>query len=385
LRFTTHVPERQETVLGDIREVAPTIYFAAPRAWDNMLTRVQIGMADSTPFKRRLFEYFMPRAIQREREKLAGKTSSVADRIVALFGEVLVFGPIKDFLGMTRIRRAYTGGEAMGEDTFLFFRGLGIDLRQFYGQTETAALTAVQTDGFVTLHGVGKPMHGVDVRIDESGEILVHSGSVVDGYFDDPQASVSALADGWLRTGDAGYVEPNGQLVVLGRVSEVVRTRSGERFIPNYIENRIKFSPYVRNVAVIGAGRDQLTAIVCIDLEAVGHWAEERALSYTSYADLSQKSEVAALVAAVLAHVNESLPGPLRIQRFVNLHKDFDADDGEVTRTRKLRRGVIEERYRALIEALYSGAGSAVEHARVTYESGQTGIISRTLTICVVS
>ena len=385
LRFTTHVPERQETVLRDMREVASTIYFAAPRAWDNMLTRVQIGMADSTPFKRRLFEFFMPRAIGIEREKLAGKPTSVVDRIVTMFGEVLVFGPIKDFLGMTRLRRAYTGGEAMGEDTFLFFRGLGIDLRQFYGQTETAALTAVQADGFVTLHGVGRPMQGVNVRIDESGEILVHSGSVVDGYFDDPQASASALADGWLRTGDAGYVEPNGQLVVLGRVSEVIRTRAGERFIPNYIENRIKFSPYVRNVAVIGAGRDELTAIVCIELEAVGHWAEERGLSYASYADLSQKPEVAKLVAAILAHVNESLPGSLRVQRFVNLHKDFDADDGEVTRTRKLRRSVIEQRYRTLIEALYSGARSVVENARVTYESGQTGMISRTLSICEVT
>jgi long-chain acyl-CoA synthetase len=364
--------------------VAPTIYLAAPRAWDNMLTRIQIGMADSTPFKRRLYDYFMPRAIERERKRLAGKSLGAFDRLSAALGEVLVFGPIKDFLGMTRMHRAYTGGEAMGEDTFLFFRALGIDLRQFYGQTETAALTAAQPAGQVTLHGVGKPMPNVEVRIDDNGEIVVRSGSVIDGYFDDPEASRKALLDGWLHTGDAGYLEPSGQLVVLGRVSEVVRTRAGERFIPNYIENRIKFSPYVRNVAVLGANRDELTAIVCIDLEAAGHWAEERGVSFTSYADLSQKPEIAKLVASILAHVNENLPQPLRLRRFVNLHKDFDPDDGEITRTRKLRRNVIEERYQALITALYSGAASVVENTRITYESGQTGTISRTLAICQV-
>jgi long-chain acyl-CoA synthetase len=266
----------------------------------------------------------------------------------------------------------------------LFFRALGIDLRQFYGQTETAALTAAQPEGQVTLHGVGKPMPNVDIKIDDNGEIVVRSGSVIDGYFDDPEATRKALNDGWLHTGDAGYLEPNGQLVVLGRVSEVVRTRAGERFIPNYIENRIKFSPYVRNVAVLGAGRDELAAIVCIDLEAAGHWAEERGISFTSYADLSQKPEIAKLVASVLAHINESLPVPLRLRRFVNLHKDFDPDDGEITRTRKLRRNVIEERYQVVIAALYSGAASVVENTRITYESGQTGTISRTLSICEV-
>jgi long-chain acyl-CoA synthetase len=385
LRFTTNIPERQETVLRDIREVAPTVYLAAPRAWDNILTRIQIGMADSTPLKRRLFDYFMPHAIERERRRLAGKAPTLADRLSGLLGEVLVFGPIKDFLGMTRTRRAYTGGEAMGEDTFLYFRALGIDLRQFYGQTETAALTAAQPEGQVALHSVGKPMPGVEVRIDDSGEILVRSGSTIDSYFDDPEATRKAIVDGWLHTGDAGYMEPDGQLVVLGRVSEVVRTRAGGRFIPNYIENRIKFSPYIRNVAVVGAGRDELTAIVCIDLEAAGHWAEEHGISFTSYADLSQKPEVNDLVASVLRHVNESLPVPLRIRRFVNLHKDFDADDGEITRTRKLRRNVIEDRYANLITALYSGAESVVENTRITYESGQTGTISRTVSICEVT
>jgi long-chain acyl-CoA synthetase len=301
--------------------------------------------------------------------------------LLLMAGETLVFGPIKDFLGMSRMRHAYTGGESVGEDTFLFFRALGVNLKQIYGQTESAALTAAQRDGDVKLHTVGKPMPGVGVRLDDNGEILIQSSSVIDGYFDDAEASRKAFAEGWLHTGDTGYFEPDGHLVVLGRVSEVVHTADGERYIPNYIENRIKFSPYVRNVAIVGAGRKELTAIACIDQEAVGHWAEERGVSFTSYADLSQKPEVYDLVASVLRHVNELLPAPLRIRRFVNLHKDFDADDGEITRTRKLRRNVIEERYAALIEALYSGAREIVQDARITYESGETGTIRRTLSI----
>ncbi len=381
LQATVNIPERQETALHDLREVAPTFYLAAPRAWDNMLTRVQVGMADSTAMKRRLFDFFMPRAIDLERRKLAGQSPTLSDRVLQVLGEILVYGPIKDYLGLTRAHRAVTGGAAMGEDTFLCFRGLGIKLKQFYGQTETSALSAAQTEGHVRLHTVGPAMPGVDIRIDESGEILIRSVSVIDGYFDDAEASSKAFADGWLRTGDAGYLEDDGSLVVLGRVSEVVRTAAGERFIPNFIENRIKFSSFVRNVAVIGAGREDLTAIVCIDYDAVGHWAEQRALSYGSYADLSQLPRVQDLVAGVLAHVNETQPQGLRIRRFVDLHKDFDADDGEITRTRKLRRSVIESTYATLIEALYSGVREVEFDAPILYEDGRRGAVRRTLKI----
>ncbi len=385
LQATVNIPERQETALHDLREVAPTFYLAAPRAWDNMLTRVQVGMADSTPMKRRLFDFFMPRAIDLERRKLAGEAPSFSDRVLQALGEILVYGPIKDYLGLTRAERVFTGGEAMGEDTFLFFRGLGIQLKQFYGQTETAALSAAQTEGHVRLHTVGPAMPGVDIRIDESGEILIRSVSVIDGYFDDAAATAKAFSDGWLRTGDAGYLEDDGSLVVFGRVSEVVRTAAGERFIPNFIENRIKFSSFVRNVAVLGAGRDDLTAIVCIDYDAVGHWAEQRALSYGSYADLSQLPQVLDLVASVIAHVNETQPPGLRIRRFVDLHKDFDADDGEITRTRKLRRNVIEATYAPLIEALYAGAREVEFDAPVLYEDGRRGAVRRKLKICEVA
>ena len=384
LQATVNIPERQETALHDLREVAPTFYLAAPRAWDNMLTRVQVGMADSTPLKRRLFDFFMPRAIELERRKLAGGAPSLGDRVVQALGEILVYGPIKDYLGLSRAERAFTGGEAMGEDTFLFFRGLGIHLKQFYGQTETSALSAAQTEGHVRLHTVGPAMPGVELKIDDTGEILIRSVSVIDGYFDDAAATARAFVDGWLRTGDAGYLEDDGSLVVLGRVSEVVRTATGERFIPNFIENRIKFSSFVRNVAVLGAGRDELTAIVCIDYDAVGHWAEQRALSYGSYADLSQLPEVQALVAGVIAHVNEAQPEGLRIRRFVDLHKDFDADDGEITRTRKLRRNVIESTYAPLIEALYSGAREVEFDAPILYEDGRRGAVRRNLRICEV-
>jgi long-chain acyl-CoA synthetase len=381
---TINIPERQETVMHDLREVSPTFYLAAPRAWDQMLTRIQVGMKNSTPLKRWLFDLFMPRAVELERKRLAGGTPTLVEAVIDRIGDLMVYAPLRDYLGLTRAERAFTGGEALGEDTFLFFRALGIKLKQFYGQTETCALTAAQSEGHVKLHTVGRPMAGVELKIDESGEILVRSPSVIDGYFDDPEGSAKAIIDGWLHTGDAGLIDADGDLVVLGRVSEVVRTASGERYIPNFIENRLKFSAYIRNVAVMGAGREQLTAIVCIDFDAVGHWAEEHKISYTSYADLSQKPEVATLVAGVMAHVNKLQPEGLRIRRFVNLHKDFDADDGEITRTRKLRRNTIETTYEPLILALYSGQRETVFDAAITYESGERGVIRRTLTISEV-
>ncbi len=385
LHGTINIPERQETVAHDIREVAPTFYLAAPRAWDNMLTRIQVGMADSTPLKRRLFDWFMPRAIELERKRLAGGQATPLDWLTQQAGEILVYGPIKDHLGLSRVERVFTGGEAMGEDSFLFFRALGIHLKQFYGQTETCGLSAAQVEGDVKLHTVGRTLPGVEIRVDDSGEILIRSEAVIDGYFDDAEASAKALDEGWLRTGDAGYLDEDGHLAVLGRVSEVVRTQDGERFIPNYIENRIKFSQYIRNVAVMGAGRADLAAIVCIDLEATGHWAEKRGIAYTSYADLALRPEVLELIAGVIAHVNTTQPEPLQIRRFTNLHKDFDADDGEITRTRKLRRNVVEERYARIIDALYTpGQKSLVFEAEIVYEDGSRGSLARELSIMEV-
>ena len=379
LRFTINIPERQETVLRNLREIAPTLYLAAPRSWDNLLTSIRVRMEDSTPLKKRLFDHFIDVGVAVERLKLEGKTPSAAQRLQCLLGEVLIYGPLKDQFGLNRMRNALTGGEAMGEDTFLFYRALGINLRQLYGQTESSAFNAAHAADEVRLHSVGRPLPGVDAKIAVDGEILLRSESVFSGYFQNDEASRKTLVDGWLHTGDAGYLEPNGHLVVLGRVAEVVHTSKGERYIPNYIENRLKFSPYIKDVAVLGTGRDTLSAMVCIDRDSVGHWAEVRGIAYISYADLSQKPEVSELIAAAIGRVNQALPEGLRLRRFVNLHKEFDPDDGEVTRTRKLRRNVIEERYAPVIDALYSGAASVTMKAQITYDSGDTGTIEREL------
>jgi len=381
LHFTINIPEGAETVLHNLREIAPTFYLAAPRSWDNLLTQVQVRMEDSTWLKKTLYDFFMANAIAAERRKLAGEAPTTLQQLLRPLGEWLVTGPIKDQLGMSRLRNAFTGGEAIGEDTFVFYRALGVRLRQLYGQTESSAFNAMQAPNEVRLHTVGRPLPGVEAKISDSGEILIRSGSVFSGYHQNEKATAESLTDGWLRTGDAGYLEPDGQLVVLGRLSEVVYTAKNERYIPNYIENRLKFSPFVKDVAVLGKGRDTLAAIVCIDKEPVGHWAEVRGISYISYADLSQKPEVIDLLAQAVRHVNETLPEGLKLRHFVSLHKEFDADDGEITRTRKLRRNVVEERYAPIIEAIYGGQKQVTMRAQITYETGEIGVTERLLTV----
>ncbi|WP_373085033.1 long-chain fatty acid--CoA ligase [Sneathiella sp.] len=380
-RFTVNVPERQETVLRDMREIAPTYYLAAPRSWDNILTTIQVGIENSTPFKKWLYHFFMDRAVTAERQKLDHKDAGSLEWMWRTLGEWIIFGPIKDQFGLNRVKNAFTGGEAMGEDTFVFYRALGIKLRQLYGQTENSAFNAIQSADEVRLHTVGRPLPGVEVKIEEDGEILVKGDAVFAGYFENPEATREAIRDGWLHSGDAGYLEEDGHLVVLGRVSEVVRTAAGERFVPNYIENRLKFSPYIRDAAVVGSGRDELVAMVCIDFEAVGHWAEVNSVPYVSYADLSQRKEVAVLIKEAFVRVNAALPETLRLCRFASLHKEFDPDDGEITRTRKLRRKVVEERYAPVITALYDGSSEVRMSAIVTYETGETSTVERTLQV----
>ncbi len=384
LQGTLCIPERQETAMHDIREIAPAFFFASARSWDNLLTRLQVQISESTPLKRALVQHFMRFSMKLEKLRLAGKRPPALSGLWQAFGEALVYGPIKDHLGFSRAKHCYTAGEAVGEDTFLYFRGLGLNLKQFYGQSETCALTAAQRDGAVRLHTVGHPLAGVELRISEAGEILIRAPSVFDGYAGDDEATAKALTDGWLHTGDAGYLEDDGQLVVLGRVSELQYTAAGERFIPTYIENRIKFSPYVRDVAIVGAGRDHLAALVCIDMEAAGHWAQVEGVGYTSYADLSQKPAMLKLIEGVLAHTNEVLPEALKIKRFVNLPKEFDPDDGEVTRTRKLRRNVIDTNYAKVIAALFGPEDSVDVDLGVVYETGEKGTLQRTLKVMAV-
>ena len=385
LRFTVNIPERQETALHDLREIAPTLYFSSPRAWSNMLTRIQVGIDESTGAKRWLYNRFMPFAVELERRRLEGREPGAGERLWRALGEILVYGPIKDQLGLARVERPYTAGEAIGEDVFLFFRALGLNLRQFYGQTENCALAAAQDPDAIKLHTVGKPFPGVEMRISDEGEILMRAENVFDGYYRKPESTAETLRDGWLHTGDAGYMEEDGQVVVLGRVSEVVHTAGGERFIPTYVENRLKFSQYIKDVCILGADRDHLAALVAIDISAVGHWAEENGVPYTSFADLSQKPEVYEVVRGVIAHVNGVLPEGLQIRRFVNLHKEFDPDDGEVTRTRKLRRNVIDENYKPIIDAIYDGRDSVEYEARITYETGESGVLRRHLAVADVT
>lgn len=385
LRFVVNIPERQETALHDLREISPTLYFSSPRAWSSMLTRVQVGISESSALERRLYEHFMPFAVELERRRLAGRVPGLAERLWRRIGEFVIYGPIKDHLGLSRVERAYTAGEAIGEDVFLYFRALGLNLRQFYGQTENCALAAAQPLDSVSLHTAGKPFPGVEVRINDDGEILMRGDNVFDGYFQNPKATAETLEDGWMHTGDAGYLEEDGHLVVLGRVSEVVYTNAGERFIPTYIENRLKFSQYLKDACVLGSDRDFLAALIVIDLEAVGHWAEENGVAYTSFADLSQKAPVQQLVRDEIRHVNTVLPDALQIRRFANLHKEFDPDDGEVTRTRKLKRKVIDAHYAPIITALYDGSEVIEFEATISYDTGESGTLKRHLTVCDVA
>jgi long-chain acyl-CoA synthetase len=381
LSFTINIPEAQETALHDLREIAPTLYFSSPRAWSGMLTRIQVGIAESTPFKRWLYNGCINFAVEVERKRLEGEKPSLYQRIVLSCGEFLIYGPLKDQLGLSRVERAYTAGEAIGEDVFLFFRALGLNLRQFYGQTENCALAIAQSPDDVSLTGVGRPFPGVEVKLDQSGEILLRGDNIFDGYYGDLKATEKTLQDGWLHTGDAGQIEKDGQIIVLGRVSEIVNTAANIRYIPTYIENRLKFSRFIKDVCVIGDNRAYLSAILCVDIDAAGQWAQENGISYTSYAELSQSPAVYDLAQSLIVKLNAILPQGQAIERFVNLHKQFDPDDGEMTRTRKLRRDVIDQRYAAIIDAIYAGENSINFKAPITYETGQTGMIARTLAI----
>lgn len=379
LRFIVNIPERNETSQHDLREISPTLYFCSPRSWSNMLTRIQVGIDESTVFKQRVYHHFMDFALNLERNRLNGKNPSAMQKMWHWVGEQVIYGPIKDHLGLTRVKRPYTAGEAIGEEVFLFFRALGLNLRQFYGQTENCALAAAQSADEVKLHTVGRPFPGVEIKIDDDGEILMRGDNVFDGYYNKPEDTAETLRDGWMYTGDAGYLEDDGQLVVLGRVSEVVYTSQKERFIPTYIENRLQFSHYIKDACILGKDRDHLTVIVCIDFQAVGHWATENGVPYSSYAELSQQPKVYDLIRTIIEKTNQLLPEPLQIRRFINLHKEFDANDGEVTRTRKLRRNIIDQNYKAIIDALYSDQEQIDFEAPIMYETGETGVLKRTL------
>jgi long-chain acyl-CoA synthetase len=378
--FTTNCPESAATVLHDLREIGPTYFFAPPRIWESILTTVMIRIEDAAWPKRRMVKFFLDCARRVERRRLARARVPFGAALLYQLGRVLVYGPLRDNLGMRRIRVAYTAGEAIGPELFEFYRSLGINVKQLYGMTESSALVCIQEDGDVKLDTVGTPLPGVEVRISESGEVLYRSPGVFQGYFKNPEATRETLEDGWVHSGDAGVVDRDGHLKIIDRAKDVGRLADGTIFAPKYLENKLKFSPYIKEAVCLGDRRPFVAALINIDLQSVGSWAERRNIAYTSYTDLAQKPEVYDLIREEVARVNrglfeeEALRGA-QIRKFLLLHKELDADDQEITRTRKVRRGFIAQKYEPLIEALYSDRGHVQIEAQVTYEDGRTGSV----------
>ena len=378
--FTTNCPESAETVLADLKEIGPTYFFAPPRIWENILTSVMIRVDDTARIKRGLVRFFLDLARRVERCRLGHRPIALRDRLLYPLGRLLVYGPLRDNLGMSRIRVAYTAGEAIGPELFEFYRSLGINVKQLYGMTESSALICIQQDGDVKLDTVGPPLPGVEVRVSPSGEVLYRSPGVFQGYYKNPEATRETLVEGWVHSGDAGFFDKDGHLKIIDRARDVGRLAGGTIFAPKYLENKLKFSPYIKEAVCVGDGRPFVAALLNIDLVSVGNWAERRGLAYTSYTDLAQKPEVYELIRQEVVRVNRSLleDEALRgaqIRRFLLLHKELDPDDQEITRTRKVRRGFIGQKYAPLIEALY-GAGDSVQvEAQVTYEDGRTATV----------
>jgi long-chain acyl-CoA synthetase len=378
--FATNCPESAATVLSDLKEIGPTYFFAPPRIWESLLTAVMVRIEDCAWPKRKLVQLFLGLAQAMERQRLSDQPVAVWRRALYPLGRLLVYGPLRDNLGMRRVRRAYTAGEAIGPEIFLFFRSLGINVKQLYGMTEASVFVTIQRDGDVRLDTVGTPVPDVEIRISDGGEVLYRSPGVFQGYYKNPEATRQAVEDGWLRSGDAGFVDGHGHLKIIDRARDVTRLADGTIFPPKYLENKLKFSPYVKEAVCIGQDRPFVTALLNIDLSAVGSWAERRGIAYTSYTDLSQKPEVYELVRGEVERVNASLLEDellktASIRRFLILHKELDPDDEEITRTRKVRRGYIAQKYRALIEALYGDGERVQVEAQVTYEDGRVATI----------
>ncbi|MFJ3054695.1 AMP-dependent synthetase/ligase [Herbaspirillum sp. NPDC087042] len=386
--FCLNCPESPNTVMTDLREIGPTYYFAPPRVYENILTQVMIRIEDAGWLKRKMFHGFMGVARRVGMRILDGKSGvSLLDRLQYALGNFLVYGPLKNVLGMSRLRVAYTGGEAIGPDLFDFYRSLGINLKQLYGMTETCVTVCMQPSGDVKLDSVGRPMKGVEVRIDDSGEVLVRSPGLMKEYFKRPEATAEAIdANGYFHTGDAGFFDSDGHLKIIDRAKDVGKMACGSMFAPKYIENKLKFFPFIKEAVTFGNGREQCMAFINIDMDAVGNWAERRNLPYSGYTDLAANPAVYELVRECVEKVNADLVAdPLladsQIHRFLVLHKELDPDDEELTRTRKVRRGFIADKYALLIEALYEGKPSQYIETQVKFEDGRQGMIAADLRI----
>jgi long-chain acyl-CoA synthetase len=386
--YCVNCPETPDTVVQDRREIGTTYAFAPPRVYENVLTLTTVRMADAGPLKRRMFDFFLGVAGRWGEKILDGEKVPLGARLLYGLGNLLVYGPLMNQFGLSRIRVAYTAGEAIGPEMFRFWRGMGLNLKQLYGQTEASIYITAQSDGEIFSDTVGKASPDVEVKISDSGEVLFRSPGVFAGYYKDPVKTAEVLTpDGWVHTGDAGFFDPkSGQLKIIDRAKDVGHLKDGTVFAPKYIENKLKFYPNIREAVALGAGRDFVCAMINIDLTAVGSWAERNNVVYGSYQELAGNPRVYEIIARHVEEVNRSLSeeevmAGAQIRRFLILHKELDADDGELTRTQKLRRGHITERYAPLIEAFYDGSAAADISTEVTFEDGHKGVIAARVAI----
>jgi long-chain acyl-CoA synthetase len=376
--FTVSFPEEANTVRADLREIGPHVMFSPPRIWEDMLSSVQVRVGEAGWLKRAAFAWGHRVGGRVADRRVKGERVRAIDRLLGPIADLVALRPVREQLGLTRVKRCYTGGAPLGPDVFRFFHAIGVNLKQIYGQTEICGIAVAHRDDAVTFNTVGGPIPATELAIADDGEILLRSPAVFQGYYRNEEASRDAIdQDGWLHTGDAGFVDENDHLVVIDRAKDVMRAPDGTQFSPAFIENKIKFSPYVEEVVAFGgdvAGSDRqfITAMIMIDMRTVGAWAEREHLSYTTYTDLAQKPAVYQLIAEEVHRANQDLPESVRVRRFLLLHKQLDPDDEEITRTRKVRRGVISERYGELIEALYGDADSLTVRSTVTYQDGTT-------------
>ena len=387
--YVVNCPESASTVSIDLKEIGPTYYFAPPRVFEGLLTSVMIRMEDAGALKRRMFQHFMKVAERIGPTLMDGKSVGLADRLAYGLGKLLVYGPLRNTLGFSRVRVAYTAGEAIGPDLFRFYRSIGINLKQLYGSTETAVFVCLQPDHEARADTVGVPCEGVEIKLSDSGEILVKSPGLLKEYYKNEKATREVLSDdGWYHTSDAGFIDASGHLKIIDRVKDVGRIRGGEHdgamFAPKYVENKLKFFSHIKEVVAYGDGREKVCVMVNIDFDAVGNWAERRNLPYAGYTDLAQKPQVYELIQECVEKVNadlsrDELLAGSQVSRFLVLHKELDADDGELTRTNKVRRGFIAEKYAALVDALYEGKTEQYIETQVKFEDGRTGKVSATL------
>lgn len=386
--FCVNCPERPMTMSENLHEIGPSYFFAPPRYFEERITLMTIRMEDAGPFKRKMFRYFMDHAKNVGPKLLDGANVGAWDRLKYLIGNICVYGPVRNRAGMTNVRVAYTAGEAIGPEIFEFWRSLGINLKQLYGQTEASVFITNHPDSEVRSDTVGVPIPGVEIKIADDGEVFYRSPGTFVEYYKNPESTASTKdAEGWVATGDAGFIEEaSGHLRIIDRAKDVAKLATGQMFAPKYVENKLKFYPNILEAVVIGAGRDHCCAMINIDLTAVGNWAERNNIAYGSYQELAAHPEVYATVQSHIEEVNKSVAmdemlNGCQIHRFLILHKELDADDGELTRTRKVRRAIINEKFGDLVGALYDGSSEIYTETEVTYEDGRKGKITATLEI----